>query len=70
MLFDPNRVSGERMWRDPLKLLALVGIIFIFAKVIGSAYLPAQITDYDDLVGFSLIVLLLILAMMRRMGRL
>jgi hypothetical protein len=58
------------MWRDPLKLLALAVVIFIPAKAIGSAYLRAEIADYLDFVGFSLIVALLVLAVMRRMGRL
>jgi hypothetical protein len=58
------------MWRDPLKLVGLAIIVLIPAKILGAPYLPEAITNYLDVVFVCLISLALIMAIMRRRGRL
>jgi hypothetical protein len=58
------------MWRDPLKLAALALIVLILARIIAAPYVDPEIRRYAEIVGVCLTLLLLVLAVMRRKGRL
>jgi hypothetical protein len=58
------------MWKDPLKIVGIAVVVLILAKTVGAPYLPEELTNYVELVGACLIVLALVLAVMRRRGRL